>query len=167
MNVNLLIDTAAQLASLGRFEPSDVEDALEALRRAGRVTRDPDAPEGAYRTSQFFVPVGAASGWEAAVFDHFHAVVRTICEKLRRANESALPDRIGGSTYSFEIWEGHPFFDEVMGHLRRFREAQSGLRERVRAYNATCAKPAVRQGVTVYAGQTTWDVTEEGDESNA
>jgi hypothetical protein len=157
--------TISELSAMGRSNPGDIEIALESLRAAGRVTREPDEPQAPYRATRFFVPVGAPSGWEAAVFDHFHAVVRTICEKLRSANESALSDRIGGSTYSFEVWDEHPLADEVMGNLRRFREAQSALRERVRAYNAVHPKPAVRHGVVVYGGQTVWDL--QNEEENA
>jgi hypothetical protein len=153
--------TAAELSSFGRFEQQDMERALEALLGEGRIQREPDEPRGAYRTSRFLIPVGASSGSEAAVFDHFHAVVRTIVEKLRRANESVPSDQIGGSTYTFEVWDGHPLAEEVVGHLRRFREAQSDLKERVRVYNAGNTAPATRRAVTIYSGQTMWDVNDQ------
>lgn len=57
-----------------------LDPALERLRDAGRVDRNDD---GAYRCHELFVPYGASVGWEAAVFDHFQSVVRTICCKLR------------------------------------------------------------------------------------
>ncbi len=127
--------------------------------------RREDGKDGAvYRAPQFFVAVGAPSGWEAAVFDHFHAVVRTICSKLRKSTQSSSADQVGGSTYSFEIWDGHPLASEVLGALERFRREHSALRERVRAHNAAASKPAARFGVVVYGGQTVWSV-DDGKES--
>jgi hypothetical protein len=158
---------AEGLASLGRFEVSEIEAVLERLVAADRVTREDTAAGAVYRTSHFYVPVGASSGWEAAVFDHFHAVVRTICAKLRRTQESSPTDQIGGSTYSFEVWDGHPLEEEVTGALRRFREEYSALRERVRTHNERNPKPARRVGVVVYAGQTIWDIENGKETSNA
>jgi hypothetical protein len=158
--------TAAEIASHGRLDVPSVERALEELTTAGRVERDVGVAPARYRTGHFFVPVGAESGWEAAVFDHFHAVVRTVCAKLRRAPGSAPDDAVGGSTYSFEIWPGHPLEGEVMSSLRRFREANTGLRERVRAHNRLHPKPASRVGVVVYGGQTYWELEEDRDDSN-
>jgi len=157
---------APELATLGRFEQAEIEAVLSHLVESDRVTREDTAIGAVYRTSHFFIPVGASSGWEAAVFDHFHAVVRTICAKLRKTTESSARDRIGGSTYSFEVWEGHPLAEEVLDSLRRFREAHSALRERVRAHNEGHPKPAARVGVVVYGGQTIWDVEDAKEKSD-
>jgi hypothetical protein len=154
--------SAEKLAALGGSETSEMEAVLGHLVDADLVTRESDAT---YQTSHFLIPIGASSGWEGAVFDHFHAVVRTICAKLRRTTGSSATDQIGGSTYSFEVWDGHPLAEEVLGTLRRFRETHSALRERVRAHNAKHPKPAARFGVVVYGGQTVWDV-EDGKESS-
>jgi hypothetical protein len=154
--------SAERLAGLGGSVAPEMEAILEDLVQTGRVEREAD---GTYQTSRFFVPIGASSGWEAAVFDHFHAVVRTVCAKLRRSTASALRDRIGGSTYSFEVWDGHPHAEEVLDSLQRFREANSDLRERVRAHNDKNPKPAARFGVVVYGGQTIWEV-DDGKESS-
>jgi hypothetical protein len=151
-----------QLASLGRFTGEQIADELQQLVDSGRVERlDGDVVR--YRAKHFFVSLGTPTGWEAAVFDHFHAVVRTICTKLRRSADPSVADVIGGSTYSFEVWDGHPLAGEVLGTLRRFRDASTTLRERVRAHNDAHPKPAHRTGVVIYAGQTVWDL-EEGEE---
>jgi len=152
------------LAALGRFDPAQIEAAIETLVEARRVTREEGESGLVHRASKFVIPVGSSSGWEAAVFDHFHAVVRTICEKLRRSAQSSASDQVGGSTYSFEVWDGHPLADEVTGMLRRFRGEYSSLRERVRAHNETASKPPSRLAVVVYGGQTVWGL-DDGKES--
>ena len=68
-------------------------------------------------------------GWEAAVFDHFQAVVATICQKLdTKGRKPTTEDEVGGSTYTLEIWPGHPLESEARSQLRRFREGTSELR---------------------------------------
>jgi len=150
--------SSRELASMGRFSAETVEGRLEELIESGRVERlNGDPGEAArYRARHFFVSLGTPTGWEAAMFDHFHAVVRTICSKLRQGADSSLADVIGGSTYSFEVWTGHPLEEEVLGTLRRFRDANTKLRERVRAYNNANSRPDSSTGVVVYAGQTVW-----------
>jgi hypothetical protein len=122
--------TAETLTSLGGMERTELDGVLQRLVGSGRIQQEarPDSSEVRYRATRFFVPLGASSGWEAAVFDHYHAVVRTVCAKLRqKGSVSALEDTIGGSTYSLEVWPGHPLQAEVLGALKRFREQTSDL----------------------------------------
>ena len=112
------------------------------------------------------VPLGASAGWEAALFDHFQAVVKTMCIRLREGADTGNGVDSGGSTYTYSIWAGHPFEDEVKGLLREFRERHTQLRERVKTYNEAHAPPAQYKKVTVYGGmcattQDTQDMTEE------
>jgi len=153
--------TAPELARLGGLGEAEARAALDRLVEAGRVSR---RDGNVYSTMNFDVGIGAPAGWEAAIFDHYHAVVRTITTKLRAATgKSALDDSIGGSTYGFEVWPGHPLAPEVLGALRAFREQYSALRERVRAHNqAERHRPVVRQAVVVYGGQCVWEL--EGDD---
>jgi hypothetical protein len=152
--------SAQTLCALGGFKLEEVESVLGGLVREGRILREESGGDVLYKTGRFVVAVGASTGWEGAVFDHFHAVVRTICTKLRRTTTSSAADEVGGSTYTYEIWKGHPLEGEVLGMLRRFREAQSTLRERIREYNANHTGPAERLGVIVYGGQTVWTLGE-------
>ncbi|MCA9524667.1 MAG: hypothetical protein KC549_00025 [Myxococcales bacterium] len=60
---------------------------------------------------------------------------------------------MGGSTYGFDVWAGHPLEAEVMGLLAELRERLSSLRERVEA----CPDRPPPGGPTrtlVYVGQT-------------
>jgi hypothetical protein len=127
-----------------------IEASLERLLNAARVERD---AAGAYRCLKLDVPYGSSTGWEAAVFDHFQAIVKTICAKLR-TDQSAMPtDTIGGSTYTFVTWPGHPLEGEVLGGLAKFRERADDLRARVDAYNAQHGIPDRHRKVTSYGGQ--------------
>ncbi len=138
----------------------DVEASLARLKNDGRVAEGTTDGLPTYRATSIVIPLGATSGWEAAVYDHFHALVKTIVCKLRMDKDGASSnDRIGGSTYSFEIWQGHPFEERVHGQLARFREITSALRREVDAHNENKGVPARFERVTVYMGQCA--VTEE------
>jgi hypothetical protein len=117
------------------------------------VQRSAASDKQIYSARELFVPVDAATGWEAAVYDHFHALVQTICVKLHASDDGVDRRMVGGSTYSFEVWPGHPFEEEVLSQLETFRTRTSELRARVREYNDQQGRPAVRLSVTFYAGQ--------------
>ena len=134
----------------GRSERLDA--ALESLLAEGRIGRVNGLTEPSFVAERFVVPLGAERGWEAAVFDHFAAVVRTVCAKLQ-APQSSAGDVTGGSTYTYEVWAGHPMEDEVRGSLQRFRQHQSELRKRLRQYNDAHPGPARRERIVVYGGQ--------------
>jgi hypothetical protein len=88
--------------------------------------------------------LGSPVGWEAAVFDHFKAMVNTITGKLREDRAApTLLDTVGGSTYTLDIWPGHPLANEVCGTLRRLRSMLVELRERVESVNAEAEVPSV------------------------
>jgi DNA-binding transcriptional ArsR family regulator len=142
------------------LSPREVEDALSRLRRDGRVIDAGKAGVPAYEAKSIVIPLGTASGTEAAIYDHFHAMVKTIVCKLRLDSEGASPnDRVGGSTYSFEVWPGHPCEQRVHAQLARFRETTSALRREVDAHNAQHPLPGQYDRVTVYLGQSV--ITEE------
>ena len=96
--------------------------------------------------------VGVSSGWEAAVFDHFQAVVQTIVQRLERSTvDAAAP--VGGSTYRFDIWPGHPLERQVQAQLAEIRERLSALRSEVTAHNERAGLPAQYRQVALYVGQ--------------
>lgn len=137
-----VLDRAARVANL--------DEVLAGLVAEGRVQETTSAAEETlYSASEFFVPLSASTGWEAAVFDHFQAVVKTICRKLT----SEPSGTVGGSTYSFEVWAGHPLESEVLGQLERLRSSASDLRARVLRYNEAHQKPSEVVHVTFYGGQ--------------
>jgi hypothetical protein len=128
-----------------------VDRALEALEREGRVRDD----RGKFRADTFLVPVGAAKGWEAAVFDHFSAVARAIAAKLRRgAPQSEADDVIGGATLTFELSANHPLREDVRRLLQRVRQDVNELWTQVGKHNELHPTPeGEKELVTFYFGQ--------------
>jgi hypothetical protein len=144
--------------ALGKLtRAKDLDAVLARLVGAGRVCEQP-GPEPRFAATEFFVPRDAQVGWEAAVFDHFQALVKTIAAKLN--DDGARRDQVGGSTYSFDVWPGHPLESEALEQLRTFRERSSSLRERIRAFNDGARRPEKFWTVTLYAGQSVLENSE-------
>jgi hypothetical protein len=133
------------------LEAEQVSRAVDNLEREGRV-RDGG---GKLRADTFLVPVGAAKGWEIAVFDHFSAVARAIAAKIRRgAPQSEADDVVGGATLTFELSPSHPLRGEVRALLGRVRRDVNELWSRVGEYNDRHPiADAERELVTFYFGQ--------------
>lgn len=136
------------------LEPVDLDSALSRLASAGRITVSGEGAAAQYRADSLFVPVGAPVGWEAAIFDHFQAMVRTICCRLRDERvTSNNGDTVGGSTYTLDVWPGHPLEEEAYATLGRLRSLLVDLRHRIEAYNEAHAPPEQHNQVTLYVGQ--------------
>lgn len=118
-----------------------------------RLRADDAGVEKRYSSAAFFIPLGAQVGWTAAVLDHFQAVARTIGRKLESGSSGQAADTTGGSTYSFVVWQGHPYEAEVKDALRRYREWGSRMRENIDRYNREHGVPERHSEVTSYAGQ--------------
>ncbi|HVU00646.1 MAG TPA: hypothetical protein VHE30_02810 [Polyangiaceae bacterium] len=141
----------SSLERLTHLSGSVLDQSLQRLGEVGRVRVEGDGGAAKYRSGEFVIPLANEHGWAAAVLDHFHAVVTTIAAKLR---EPEPRNDTGGSTYTFVVWPGHPYEDEVRGELRRYRERQTELRARVDAYNRDHGIPNIHDRVLSYAGQT-------------
>jgi len=146
------------------------DDALDAalvrLVRDARVTSDEREGRILYSSSECVIPFETPAGWEAAVFDHYQAMVTAICTKLRLGKTHAVRGEwVGGSTYGFDVWEGHPHDVEVLGFLQDTRDRAVALRKRVEAFNADHPAPATgARHVVAYVGQTVVSSEFEGDE---
>ena len=144
--------TAQAIVELLGLEPAQVTRALDTLVERGHLRQD---ESGAFRGAGPLVPVGAEHGWEAAVFDHFQAMVTAITRKLQNGGRrSADGDVVGGTTLSFEIHDQHPLRAEVLGLLQRTRSDVNELWRRVGQHNAEqpCAAEK-REIVSFYFGQ--------------
>lgn len=136
-------------------QPSDLGDALERLEREGRVRRNPSAEGDQFASDHCVIPFSEPLGWEAAVFDHYQAVVTAIVTKLRHGRRQAVPgEHEGGSTYTFDIWRGHPHTDEVLAFLQNTRERAVALRKKVEAHGLGEVAEELRFRVIAYVGQT-------------
>jgi hypothetical protein len=145
--------TLARLVELCRLDAEKIEPVAEELVRGGRLERRESGGRVEYHSRELVLGFDDPAGWEAAVLDHFCALVRTIGKKLAADQKASAKDEIGGSTYHFVLWRGHPLADEVLGELRRFRERHSALRDRIDRYNAEHGIPANNLSVTAYYGQ--------------
>jgi hypothetical protein len=142
------------LAARLQLEPEPLRARLDALCASGRV----QLGDAGYVAHDLSVPLRSEAGWEAAVFDHVQAVVQTICQRLQLA--AGVPsgqERVGGSTYSFDVWDGHPLAGEVEASLARFRAQHSELRARVDAWNQQYGRPARYRQIVMYGGQCLFD----------
>ncbi len=146
---------AATLRAQSRLGESATEAALATLLADGRVRAEPHPDGLRYTSTRFEVPLGAAAGWEAAVLDHYQALVTAIITKLGRGTtRGQAHDHTGGSTWSLDVWPGHPLEAEAKGLLRELRERVDALRARIDAASASAgAEPALRERVVFYAGQ--------------
>src|SRR5262249_12531104 len=113
-----------------------------------------DLPDGpGFRSYNLTLGFEEPAGWEAAVLDHFSALVKTIGLKLRLDQKATRKDETGGSTYHLTLYRGHPMEEEALGELRRFRERFSALRERIDRHNGEHGLPDRRIRLDAYYGQ--------------
>jgi len=152
--------TEAELLSLGGIAAEQLSPVLARLCAEQRVERTEKAGEARYAATTFLVPRGAATGFEASVFDHFQAVVKTVSSRLRKdpvpvelPSGSSQADVVGGSTYTLDLCAGHPLLGEALATLGDFRARMAGLRERVEQHNAEHGLPPNFVKLVSYAGQ--------------
>lgn len=147
----------SELARRNARRQETFNHAIELLLESKRITiqSDESDPDPLYESREFVVPPGATAGWEAAVLDHFQALVTTVCQVLRGQTSHAQRDNvIGGYTYTFDVWPDHPHAEEVYGLLARHRAELSELRTRIDAYNHAHGRLEGFEEVVVYGGQT-------------
>lgn len=143
--------TLAEIARRAQAEEDLLEPPIARLVDAGRLhTTTNDDGALTYEARALVVPLGAPIGWEAAIFDHYKAVVTTILARLNRSGE--VPSE-GGSTYTIDVWPGHPLEAEVRGTLSRIRQELGDLRRRVGERSRDLSRPTHVQRAVVYAGQ--------------
>jgi hypothetical protein len=146
--------TLDEVAQELRVEPGEAERLLDPLVKDGRVTVTEHAGVRTYSTESCVIPLGSASGFEAAILDHFRAVAAALAAKIRQGlRRSAAGDTTGGSTFTFEIAKGHTLEAEVVGSLARTRGELIDLWNRVRDENERRPNGDSGYRVTVYAGQ--------------
>jgi len=155
--------TVQQVASMIHEEPAKTQTRLTRLVADGRIQVVGDADEPTFKAEVLLIPLGAEAGWEGAVFDHFKALVSTVLLRLSDNQRTSPKDCVGGSTYTLEVWPGHPLEDEVLGTLQRLRGELSDMRHRVVNDGSAQERPRHRQRVTIYLGQ---NVIADEDDNN-
>jgi len=146
--------TAAEVAEQARLPEAECARALGELLQEGKASSVEADGTASFSAARFDVPVGESHGWEAAVLDHYQALVTSVCQKLTDRGPMARPaDTTGGSTWSLDVWPDHPLEAEAKGTLRRVRTEMEDLRRRIDEHNAHETAPAARERVLVYLGQ--------------
>jgi len=140
------------LTQLG-LDPKTLSTVLDQLQTQTHIEGTGTGTPG-YTARTLTVPVDSSCGWEAAVWDHFQAVVTAIGIKLQRgAPKSGADDVIGGATLSFDVYPGHPHSERVYGLLKTVRADVNQLWSEVSEYNKEHLPPEDKSRVTFYFGQ--------------
>lgn len=157
--------TLAQMIDVLSMDETVLTSALNLLLGDGRIEAcSGEDGETIYRCDSYLIPQGSDAGWAAAVFDHYQALVGAVCAKLQSREQRSVPgEYLGGSTFNFDVWEGHPLEAEVLGLLAEERGRAHALRQRVDAYNAGVEMPPHRKRTVFYLGQ---NVLYDGEEAN-
>jgi hypothetical protein len=146
--------TRDELVQRTQVESEDLDNALERLVSSARVERIGEGRDASFRAASLYVHLGSAGGWEAAIFDHYQAMVKTILCRLREDRTApSIADRVGGSTYTLDVWPGHPCEEKAVETLGRLRAELVSLREQVEAFNAEHEMPQKYTQVVLYVGQ--------------
>ena len=81
-------------------------------------------------------------------------MVAAVCNKLDAGRtRSHTDDEVGGSTFTFHVWPGHPHRDTVKALLRDERTRLAALWDEVGAYNEQHGEGEALEQVTFYFGQ--------------
>lgn len=110
-----------------------LDAAIDMLLDDGRIVMrgDDDDEEPRYESLGFDLQPDLPEGPFAAVYDHFRAVTSTL--RARMAEGDIDLERCGGSTFRFEVWDGHPSAAAVEGLLADTRRRMVELIEQVDA----------------------------------
>ncbi|MDH5676512.1 MAG: winged helix DNA-binding domain-containing protein [Myxococcales bacterium] len=155
-------------AQTGASDRARVAAALESLVEQALVNLEPHSEPERYSCERCVIPFGDEQGWEAAVFDHYQAMVAALVTKLRGGNRRAdLKDHIGGSTFVFDLHESHPMAGEALGFLEETRARGHELRERIESFDASNPAPSDARPLRViaYVGQTVAELDPEDDDA--
>jgi predicted transcriptional regulator len=155
--------TRAELQEHLAVDAPALQESLQRLEADGRIQSSGEGEARCYSAADLLIPVDAEHGWEAAVFDHFQAVARAIASKVRRGLvRSTHDDVVGGATITFDVWPGHPDYEETLGLLRRVRADVNRVWNRVQRFNEKTAIPEDRKvEVCFYFGQSVISSDEE------
>ena len=127
-----------------------IEKSVLRLESNGLARKD----EEGWHCQSLYLPTDDPVVWGAALLDHYQSVISALCVKLRGGNDRARDrDLTGGSTYSFNIWNGHPLESEITGLLKEFRLKLSDLRSREEALKIQCPDHLEQSKLVFYFGQ--------------
>ena len=133
-----------------RMGPDALEQVTSRLRADGRVSLAAGQLVARHYAAPLATPKSPA--WGAAVCDHFEAVVTTLCRALVKDPAHPWSRATGGSTFSFDLWPGHPHEARVLAFLEHMRAEWSALAREATAFNDATATTATMRA-TLYFGE--------------
>ncbi len=157
------IDAEALAACLS-VTTLEVEDALHDLKEQGLIEMTRVGGVERWDSQGIDIAFESAEAWHAAVYDHVHTMVNVIIGKLRSQQTLArMEDEVGGSTFTYEVWPGHPYEAQVGAIFARVRgeadELLTQLREYEKSEEAQPRPPlSERRKVVFYCGQSVHDL---------
>lgn len=162
--------TEEQLLERVPMERAALAALVASLLEDGRVQASRDASGARYRCDHLVIGFADPIGWQAAIYDHYQAMVGALCHKLSLSANQAHPGEwLGGSTYTFDLWPGHPLAEEALALLSKLRGEAAELRKRVDAHNTQ--HPSEHRAdafrVITYVGQNTIGYREGNEDDNA
>jgi hypothetical protein len=133
------------------------EEYLERLREAKSLVETTGADGSKrYSVTEYYVPVDATEGYEAALFDHLATVIAAVCKKVRGGvHVATMRDQNGGATYAFDVHEDDPTYLEIVGHLSRMRAQLAAWHHEV---TLRPQGTGTTRRVTIYLGQMVEDL---------
>jgi hypothetical protein len=156
--------SADELAARTSLPLSELLPIVDGLVASGKVERVVQGNAERLRSATLLLGFDDPAGWESSVLDHFSALVQTVIRKLSVDQRAKHNDELGGSTYHFELWRGHPFESEVLGELSRFRARMSALRTKLDEYNRAQPGQKPKLRVVAYYGQSAVEEDDDDDE---
>lgn len=124
---------------------AELDAILLRLKDAGRIFERPKRERVLLCSATTVPDLDAPEHWEALVFEHYHAVVRTLAASLA----SSDAENTAAATFTFDLWPGHPMAGEVERLFQRMRADVAALRARMDAFNAPARG---RERVMLYLG---------------
>lgn len=125
----------------------ELDAILLRLKEAGRIFERPKRERILLCSATTVPDLDAPEHWEALVFEHYHAVVRTLTTSLG----SPDAENTAAATFTFDLWPGHPMAADVDRLFQNMRGEVAALRARLDAFNAKQA-PRGRERVMIYLG---------------
>ncbi len=123
---------------------------LKRLESNGLAKRD----EEGWHCQSLYLSTDDPVVWGAALLDHYQSIISALCVKLRGGNDRARDhDLTGGSTYSFNLWPGHPLETEATGLLKEFRHRLGELKAKKESFTGQCPDDLEQSKLVFYFGQ--------------
>lgn len=110
------------------IDEKQLNEILNILCTGGEVVEEGAEDQRLYHCNGLDLGPPSLETLDAAVLDHFQTMVLALIDKLNCNINPDLPP-VGGSTFTLELWPGHPFETRVRDIFERYRKDLSQLRQ--------------------------------------